>query len=74
MNSQITEARRQLGSFLKEKRLELGMNRTKASELSGLTREQILHMEAGTRDYTIGSLIKLADILGLKVYLDLDQV
>jgi transcriptional regulator with XRE-family HTH domain len=71
MNPQITEARQQLGSFLKSKRLELGMNRTKASELSGLTREQIIHMEAGTRDYTIGSLIRLTDVLGLKIKLEL---
>lgn len=71
MNSKITtDARQQLGSFLKSKRLALKMNRTKASELSGLTREQIIHLEAGDRDYTIGSLIKLAAVLGLKIKLD----
>jgi DNA-binding XRE family transcriptional regulator len=55
MNNQpvILEGRRELGTYLKEMRLELGLNRAEAARRSSLTREQIIHMEAGTRNYTI---------------------
>lgn len=66
MNTEIImDARRQLGSFLKSRRLELGINRTKAAELSGLTRWQIQHIEAGDWSYTIDSLLKLMQALKL---------
>jgi transcriptional regulator with XRE-family HTH domain len=68
MNNQIIlKARRQLGLYLKSRRLEMGMNRAEAARRSGLTREQIIHIEAGTRNYTIDALLKLADALEITV-------
>jgi transcriptional regulator with XRE-family HTH domain len=69
MNNQpvILEGRRELGTYLKEMRLELGLNRAEAARRSSLTREQIIHMEAGTRNYTIDALLKLADALEITV-------
>jgi transcriptional regulator with XRE-family HTH domain len=69
MNNQIIlKARRQLGLYLKSRRLEMGMNRAEAARRSGLTREQIIHIEAGTRNYTIDGLFRLLNVLDLYIY------
>lgn len=67
MKTKNLDTRHELGVFLKEIRLNLGLNRSETARRSGLTREQILHMETGTRNYTIDALLKLADALELTV-------
>jgi len=65
MTTQIAEARKQLGLFLKNRRTELGMSRMEAHRLTGLSRTQLIKIEDGTWNYTVDSLIRLCRALNL---------
>ena len=66
--NQTIEQRKRIGLHLKNRRLQIEMNRTEAHRQSGLTRTQINEMEKGTWNYTVDSLIKLCRVLGINLF------
>jgi transcriptional regulator with XRE-family HTH domain len=58
------QARREVGMFVLEKRMELGLSQRELAERVGTSQNRIYLIENGETNPTLDTLQKLADILG----------
>lgn len=67
MKELIIVSRKQLGLELKAEREKQGLSKRETSRRSELTTWQITQIERGSWSYTVDSLLKLADVLTVKI-------
>lgn len=58
------QAKRDLGMFVLEKRMELGLSQRELAERVGTSQNRIYLLENGETNPTLGTLQRLADVLG----------
>jgi y4mF family transcriptional regulator len=59
--------------ILKQRRNQLGITQTDLSELSGIALRTIKLVESGKNNPTLDTLIKLAEVLGMEIKLEIKQ-
>ena len=63
----------ELTTTLKNRRIQLGINQTDLSELSGVALRTIKLVESGKNNPTLDTVIKIADVLGMEVKIKIKQ-
>lgn len=61
--------KKDIGSYVIARRDALDISQARLAELSGLSVHTISNLETGSGNVTLETLLKVADILGLKVHL-----
>lgn len=73
MNEQIKAARKQLGSFFKQRREEMGISPETLSEHLGITANTLRGVESGRFQWEIDLHLKICQALGIKPYFSVTQ-
>ena len=61
------------GRAIKEKRLSLNLRMDDVAERAGITRATLYAIEKGSENYTVSSLLKVIDVLGMSLEINSDQ-
>ncbi len=63
-----------IGSVLKQRRKELGINQSDLAEIAGISINTLYKIERGQTNPTLEVLEKILDVLGLELKLELRKV
>lgn len=65
----VVRSAKDVGDLLKERRVEMDVKQYRLAEVADINRVTLSHIEGGTAEVKISSLLKLADALGMKLAL-----
>lgn len=62
-----------LGKAIRERRTSLGMTQPELAELAGISKNTLYKMERGVSNPTVSVLVKVADVLGMEVKVEVKK-
>ena len=64
----------ELGKHLKERRNQLGITQLDLADLAGISANTLYKIERGQANPTLHVLVKLADVLGMELKLEVKKI